>query len=114
MVVTTQYLGRRVAGIHIGTSNVESYFAREQTLIELQLDHLQILCRLNDQFWNEQPEILDSRLGDWLRSKHLFDKSYLTPIPVELIPLGENSFRLKALPAVAIKPAQAAPKRATA
>jgi hypothetical protein len=94
MVVTTQYQGRRIAGLFIGSKNANRYFSRNSRIVELQLDHLQIQCRLSAQFWDDTPEIQDPRLCDWLKSKHLYDKCFQTPIPVELVPAGDNTFRL--------------------
>lgn len=105
MVVTTQYRGRRIAGLFIGSSNVARYFSRDIQVIELHLDHLHIQCRLSAQFWEDKPEIVDSRLSDWLRSKHLYDKSFQSPIPVEMIPAGQDAYRLG--PAIANRAASA-------
>ncbi|WP_420239073.1 hypothetical protein ACOBR2_05650 [Telmatobacter bradus] len=94
MIVTTQYRGRHIAGLYIGTSNVDRYFSRSAQVVELHLGHLHIQCRLTAQFWDGKPEIEDSRLGEWLKSKHLYDKSFQTPIPVEMVPSGQNTFSL--------------------
>jgi hypothetical protein len=98
MVVKTQSKGRGATGLHVGANNVRRYFPRSTSVIELQLDHLQIQCGLGPDFWQGQPEIYDPRLGAWLESKHLNAKPNRTPVPLVLIPAGENSFRLQPAP----------------
>jgi hypothetical protein len=55
MVVTSQCSGHRVIGILVGENNVQRYFPRHVTEIELQLDHLRIECGLEPHFWNGKP-----------------------------------------------------------
>ena len=69
MLVTSQCHGHRVTGILVGQSNVQRYFPRNITQIELQLGHLRIECGLPSHFWNGKPEICDARLCLWLESK---------------------------------------------
>jgi len=66
MVVKTQSKGRGVTGLNVGSSNVQRYFPRGISFVELQLDHLQIQCDLSPDFWQDQPEIFDPRLCAWL------------------------------------------------
>jgi hypothetical protein len=94
MVVKTQSKGRGVTGLHVGAYNVRRYFPRHMAVIELQLDHLQIQCELDPEFWTGQPEIHDSRLCAWLESRHLHYAPGRTPVPLAMIPVGNNSFRL--------------------
>jgi hypothetical protein len=100
MVVKTQSKGRGVTGLNVGISNVQRYFSRGVSFVELQLDHLQIQCDLSPDFWQDQPEIFDPRLCAWLESKHLNANPGRGPIPLAMIPSGENSFRLRVVPAV--------------
>jgi hypothetical protein len=95
MVVKTHCKGRVVTGLHVGVSNVRRYFPKGIAVIELQLDHLQIQCGLAPNFWQGQPEIHDPRLCAWLESKNFHTKPFLEPIPMAMIPSGENSFRLQ-------------------
>jgi hypothetical protein len=46
-------------------------------------------------FWRDQPEIHDPRLCAWLESKNFHTGQGRTPIPLAMIPAGENSFRLQ-------------------
>jgi hypothetical protein len=94
MVVKTQSKGRGVTGLHVGAYNVRRYFPRHIAVIELQLDHLQIQCELDPGFWSGQPEIHDPRLCAWLESRHLHYAPGRTPVPLAMIPVGNNSFRL--------------------
>lgn len=99
MVVKTQCKGREVTGLRVGAFNARRYFPRNISVIELQLDHLRIDCGLTPDFWHGQPEIHDPRLCAWLESKEFNGKSCRSPIPLDLIPAGENSFRFGPPPA---------------
>ena len=92
MVVTSQCRGHRVIGILVGEINVQRFFPRHVTEIELQLDHLRIECGLGPHFWNGKPEISDPRLCLWLESKDRNGNGSRAPIPLALIPSGRNSF----------------------
>lgn len=92
MVVTSQCRGHRVIGILIEENDVERYFPRHVTEIELQLDHLRIECGLGPNFWKDKPEISDPRLGLWLESKDRNGNGRRAPVPLALIPSGRNSF----------------------
>ncbi len=59
MVVRTQCKGRGITGLHVGVNNVRRYFPKDISVIELQLDHLQIQCGLRPEFWNGEPDIVD-------------------------------------------------------
>ena len=98
MVVKTQSKARGVTGLHVGANNVRRFFPKHIAVIELQLDHLQIQCELPPGFWHDQPEIYDPRLCAWLESRHMHGKLDRTPVPLALIPAGENSFRLQPVP----------------
>jgi hypothetical protein len=95
MVVTSQCSGHRVIGLYIGASNVQRYFPRHCSTVELQLDHLRIECSLGPRFWNGQPEIQDPRLCIWLESKHLQRKDSGNPISLAMTPIGEHTFALR-------------------
>lgn len=97
MVVKTQYQGCRISGLYVGVNNVRRYFSKRIKSIELQLDHLRIECWLTPRFWDGQPEIHDPRLCLWLESKTLRERPNRTPIPLAMIPSGNNSFRLASI-----------------
>ncbi len=97
MKVKAQYCGNRVAGLYVGSNNVRRYFSKRIRLIELQLDHLRILCGLTPPFWLDKPEIQDPRLCVWLEAKHPQQAPSQTEISLALIPSGKNSFRLAAM-----------------
>ena len=95
MVVKAQSKGRGLSGLHVGSDNVRRYFPKNVSTIELQLDHLRIQCGLTPDFWQGQPEIFDPRLCAWLESKHMHGSRDRTPVPLAMIPAGDNSFRLQ-------------------
>ncbi|MGO9337703.1 MAG: hypothetical protein ACLPY1_09370 [Terracidiphilus sp.] len=95
MVVKTQSKGRGLTGLHVGASNVRRYFPRDISVIELELDHLQIQCDLDPEFWQDEPEIHDPRLCAWLESKNFHTRPDRTPVPMVMIPSGRNSFKLQ-------------------
>ena len=97
MVVKTQSKGREVLGPQVGARNARRYFSKDASVIELQLDHLRIQCGLKPDFWDGQPEIRDPRLCAWLELKNFHGKAGDSPIPLAMIPSGENSFRLQPL-----------------
>jgi hypothetical protein len=84
-------------GLHIGEVNVREYFSEGETLVELELDHLVIVCPLEPSFWQGQPEIHDYRLSSWLESKRNSGKMAAQAAPVAMIPCGKGSFRLQIL-----------------
>ena len=95
MVVKTQSKGHGTTSLHVGASNVRRYFPRDSSVIELQLDHLQIQCGLDPNFWQDQPEIHDPRLNAWLESKRVKGKSNQSSILLAMIPSGKNAYRLQ-------------------
>jgi len=97
MVVRTQNKGREVVGLDVGANNARRYFSKDASVIELQLDHLQISCGLGPDFWQGQAEIRDRRLCAWLELKNFHGKAGESPAPLAMIPSGKNSFRLQPL-----------------
>ena len=95
MVVKTHSKGRGLTGLHVGVSNVMRYFPRDVLVIELELDHLRIQCGLQPGFWQDEPEIYDPRLCAWLESKNFHTRADRTPVPLVMIPSGNNSFKLQ-------------------
>jgi hypothetical protein len=76
----------------VGEGDVQRFFPKHVTEIELQLDHLRIECGLGPHFWNGKPEISDPRLCIWLESKVRDGNGLRAPTPLALIPSGRNSF----------------------
>ncbi len=95
MVVKTQSKGREITGLEVGIHNVRRYFPRDTAVIELELDHLRIQCWLTPDFFGDHPEIHDPRLGAWLESKNFHERPSRVPVPLAMIPNGNNSFRLR-------------------
>ena len=94
MIVTSQCIGHRITGLYVGVSNARRHFRKGVGTVELQLDHLMIACGLSPSFWQDQPEIQDPRLCAWLESKHRDARGRRTPIMMDMIPLGKNTFLL--------------------
>jgi hypothetical protein len=97
MVVRTHSKGLTGTGLHVGIHNVRRYFPKRIDVIELHLDHLLIQCGLSPDFWRDRPEIHDPRLCAWLEAKNFRGNSNRTPLPMAMIPTGENSFRLQTI-----------------
>ena len=105
MVVSTQQ--RRtgqsgVVGLHVGALNVSEHFPPGTKFVELELDHLSIVCTLSPSFWLDQPEIHDMRLSCWLEAKRNSGKLGKQPSPVAMVPCGAQKFRLQPVPPVEI------------
>jgi hypothetical protein len=95
MVVTTTGDRRRTTGLHVGVGNVQQLFPPDVPVVELELDHLRIVCTLQPEFWDGEPEIHDERLVSWLESKRMSGKLAAVPAPVAMIPAGDHAFRLQ-------------------
>jgi len=95
MLVKTQSRGREYTGVKVGARNVRRYFPQRVDAIELALDHLQIRCGLAPGFWDGEAQISDPRLCAWLEEKNFHGKLGQPPVPLALIPCGNNSFRLE-------------------
>lgn len=98
MVVRTQEKRpghKGTVGLHIGALNVQQYFPRSLQMVELELDHLRIVCQLEPSFWQDSPEIHDQRLSLWLESKRTSGKLSGHSAPVSLVPLENSGFRLQ-------------------
>ncbi|HUA99651.1 MAG TPA: hypothetical protein VMA34_15070 [Terracidiphilus sp.] len=97
MVVRTQCAGREVTGLYIGARNVRRNFPRHTAAIEVELGHLHIHCDLKPVFWRDRPEIHDERLCAWLEDRLYHGRSCRAPLPLALIPAGNNLYKLRPL-----------------
>jgi hypothetical protein len=97
MVVRIQNKGCRVTGLNVGANNVQRYFPKNILTIELQLGYLQIQCGLEPDFWQNQPEIHDSRLCAWLEFKYPYGKPDRPPMLLTRMLAENNSFRVEAM-----------------
>jgi len=98
MVVKTQLKGSEVTGLHVGVRNVRRYFPKSGSVIELQLDHLQIQCGLSPEFWNGEPDIRDARLCEWLGFKVVRSRGEHKEVRLAMTPAGKNVFKLRSAP----------------
>jgi hypothetical protein len=94
MVVDVKGGRRGMTGLHVGDGNVQQLFPPDVPTVELQLDHLCIVCSLEPEFWEGKPEIHDDRLLSWLESKRMNGKLATMPAPLAMVPIGEHAFRL--------------------
>jgi len=94
-MVKTQLKGSEVTGLLVGARNVRRYFPKGVSVIELQLDHLQIQCGLSPEFWRGQPEIHDVRLCEWLDFKVTHHMGERKEVRLAMTPAGKNVFRLR-------------------
>jgi hypothetical protein len=91
MIARMQNKGRLITGIRIGTSNARRFFPGGTRAIDLELDEdLRIRCDLKASFWRDQPEISDPRLCAWLEAKLLGRKVPASPVPVEVVRIGDH------------------------
>jgi hypothetical protein len=97
MVVKSKSGRLGMTGLHIGHGNVQRLFPPDVPRVELELDHLRIVCTLEPEFWDTDPEIHDERLISWLESKRSNGKLASAPSPVAFIPAGDHAFRLQPL-----------------
>ena len=97
MVVKAKPELRKMTGLHVGDTNVQRLFPPEVSYVELELDHLRIVCNLEPGFWDGDSEIHDERLVSWLESKRMSGKLAEKPAPLAMIPAGEHAFRLQPL-----------------
>jgi hypothetical protein len=91
-----------VIGLNIGAANVTEHFPPGTEFIELELDHLRIVCTLPPSFWLDQPEIHDLRLSSWLEAKRNSGKLGRQPSPVAMVPCGAQKFRLQPVPPIEV------------
>jgi hypothetical protein len=84
-----------MTGLHVGDGNVQRLFPPDVPVVELELDHLRIVCTLEPKFWDGDPEIHDERLISWLESKRMNGKLASRPAPLAMIPSGDHVFRLQ-------------------
>ena len=99
MVVRTQSKGRTITGLHVGVTNARRYFPKGTPAVDLFLDHLQIQCALKPEFWDGEADITDPRLSAWLEAKHPQCIVNRQPVAMDLVPAGNNAFRLQPVPA---------------
>ncbi|MGH9561787.1 MAG: hypothetical protein ACRD3S_10060 [Terracidiphilus sp.] len=97
MIVKTQCKGREFTGVEIGAENVRRYFPKDINVIDLHIDHLLIQLGLEPEFWEGHAQLCDRRLCAWLESKNFHGRPGEEPIPLVLIPMGKNCYRLKAM-----------------
>jgi hypothetical protein len=94
MVVKPRSSRQRMTGLHIDDDDVQRLFPPDVTSVELELDHLRIVCALQPEFWEGESDIHDDRLVSWLEAKRMSGKLAPQPAPLVMIPAGDHAFRL--------------------
>jgi hypothetical protein len=72
--------------------------------VELRLDDLRIQCQLPASFWKGSPEIFDPRLCEWLKFKVLRERRKDSPIALNMVQSGSNSFTLQSISSAQRRP----------
>jgi hypothetical protein len=95
---------RGIVGLQVGSADVQRYLSQtppriDPLTIELELDHLRIVCELEptslpDSDHPQVMEIYDDRLSSWLKSKRDSGKMAMDHALLDMIPNGKQSFRL--------------------
>ena len=95
MVVNAKSGRRGISGLRVGAGDVYELFPPDVPTVELELDHLRIVCTLGPEFWGDEPEIHDERLVSWLESKRMNGKLAAQPAPLAMVPSGDHVFKLQ-------------------
>jgi len=88
--------GGTTYGISVGPANRDRYFQRGWSHIEVEMDGQVHSIPLTGGFWNKCPEFRSPAVREWLRRHRALEWPDRKPPVVELVPLGENRFRLEA------------------
>jgi hypothetical protein len=86
-------------GIRVGKPNARNYFRQHWDHIEVEIDGEFYSFKLSPTFWTTCPEIRGGPIPSWLGSQGLIPLPIIpwperNPPEFELIPLGDNKFRL--------------------
>jgi hypothetical protein len=95
MVVEAQWKGHKITGLRLDASDVQRYFPKHVSMVELHIGHLCIGCQLPPGFWRGAPVIGDPRLCEWLEARQF---GYLHPdsdLQWALIPEGRGKFKVE-------------------
>ena len=81
-------------GIRVGKKNAHKFFKKEWENIKVEIDGVFHTFKLASTFWATCPEFRGKTIKAWLLSRKLIPWPKGKPPMLELIPLGENRFRL--------------------
>lgn len=91
--------GEGTYGIRVGFRNRDQFFNPDWTEIKVEVDGAVHTFPITRGFWNRCPEFRDSGspvIREWLRRHHSLPWPKRHPPRFELIPVGDNRFRLVA------------------
>ena len=86
--------GSGTYGLRVGARNRDRFFKREWEEALLEIDGETHRVRITGGFWKDCPELRAPIIRDWLREHRTLKWPKGQPPTVELIPLGENRFRV--------------------
>lgn len=98
MQVTAWSNGRGIYGIRVGSANRNAFFRREWQQITVEMGGAPRTFKLTAGFWRDCPEFRDfkeSWIEQWLRLQSAIPWPQFHPPEFQLIPTGENTFRLE-------------------
>ena len=86
--------GRNTYGIRVGKKNRNKHFDPDWTEVEVEIEGRFHRIPISGGFWNQCPEFRSPVIRDWLNRHHTLSWPKRHPPRFELIPLGDNQFRL--------------------
>lgn len=86
--------GSGTYGIRVGAPNRRNFFDENWASIEVEIEGVSHRFVLSDSFWGECDEFRGRIIREWLRRHRTLKWPNGSPPSMELIPLGENRFRL--------------------
>jgi len=81
-------------GIRVGKENAHKHFSKNNRTIEVEIDGEIHNFYLSDTFWTTCPEFRSAFIGSWLLENRLAPWPHGRPPQLDLMPLGNNRFRL--------------------
>jgi len=81
-------------GLRVGARNRREFFRPEWEEIQIEIGGASHAVRITGGFWNECPEVWSPAIRDWLRKHRTLEWPKGEPPTAELVPLGDNLFRL--------------------
>lgn len=82
-------------GIRVRIKDAHKFFDKSWTHIEVEIDGVFYKFPLSPTFWSKCPEFRGGPIPNWLESQGLIPWPKGNPPKFELIPLGDNRFRLR-------------------
>ena len=81
-------------GLRVGARNQREFFRPEWDEIRIEIDGARHAVRITESFRNQCPHVRSPVIRDWLRKHRTLEWPEGDPPTAELVPLGDNLFRL--------------------